>query len=139
MTTQIFVNLPVRDLKKSMEFFSKLNFKFDPQFTNENAAAMIIEENIYVMLLMENFFKTFTSKEISDAHKTTEVLTGISAESREAVDKMVETAVLAGGKATIVQEYDWMYDRGFEDLDGHLWEVAYMDLNKLNQWLIFLR
>jgi len=132
MAKQIFVNLPVKDLKKSMDFFTKLGFTFNPQFTDDNAACMIIGENIYSMLLMEKFFKGFTKKEISDAKKTTEVLIAIDAESREKVDELIKKAVDAGG--TIYREPDdhgWMYAHSFADLDGHQWEVLYMDTNKM--------
>lgn len=130
MVKQIFVNLPVKDLKKSMDFFSKLGFTFNPQFTDENAACMIIGENIYSMLLQEKFFKVFTKKEISDAKKTTEVLIAIDSNSRQEVNEMVSKAVAAGG--SVYREPDdhgWMYSHSFEDLDGHQWEVLYMDEN----------
>jgi hypothetical protein len=132
MAKQIFVNLPVKDLKKSMDFFTKLGFTFNPQFTDDNAACMIIGENIYSMLLMEKFFKGFTKKEISDAKKTTEVLIAIDANSRQEVDDIVNKAVDAGG--TIYRDPDdhgWMYSHSFADLDGHQWEVLYMDTNKM--------
>jgi len=132
MAKQIFVNLPVKDLKKSMGFFTKLGFTFNPQFTDDNAACMIIGENIYSMLLMEKFFKGFTKKEISDAKKTTEVLIAIDANSRQEVDDIVNKAVDAGG--TIYRDPDdhgWMYSHSFADLDGHQWEVLYMDTNKM--------
>jgi len=132
MAKQIFVNLPVKDLKKSMNFFTKLGFTFNPQFTDDNAACMIIGENIYSMLLIEKFFKGFTKKEISNAKKTTEVLIAIDAESREKVDELIKKAVDAGG--TIYRDPDdhgWMYSHSFADLDGHQWEVLYMDTNKM--------
>ena len=132
MAKQVFINLPVKDLKKSMDFFTKLGFTFNPQFTDDNAACMIIGENIYSMLLMEKFFKGFTKKEISNAKKTTEVLIAIDAESREKVDELIKKAVDAGG--TIYRDPDdhgWMYSHSFADLDGHQWEVLYMDTNKL--------
>ncbi|HSB47247.1 MAG TPA: VOC family protein [Candidatus Bilamarchaeum sp.] len=134
MGKMIFVNLPVKDLKKSMAFFSKLGFKFNPQFTNDNAACMIIEENnSYAMLLVEKFFKGFLrGKEISDAKKTTEVLVSLSLGSREEVDMFVKAALSAGGKeARETQDYGWMYGRAIEDLDGHIWEVGYMDMSKM--------
>ena len=97
MATQIFVNLPVKDLNRSVEFFTRLGYKFDPQFTDENATCMIVGENIFVMLLVESFFKTFTKKELCDATKSTEVLVCLSAESRVQVDELVAAAVAAGG------------------------------------------
>jgi hypothetical protein len=122
------VNLPVNDLKKTMDFFSKLGFKFNPQYSNQNGACMIIEDNIFVMLLVEEFFKTFIKKEISDAKKTTEVLVALSVESREKVDKMMKLAIDAGGKeAREKQDHGWMYARAVEDLDGHIWEIFWMD------------
>jgi len=128
MSKNIFVNLPVRDLNKSMDFFSKLGFTFNPQFTDDKAACMIIGENIYAMLLLEQFFKTFTKKEISDAKKSTEVLIAIDTESREKVDEMINKAVKAGGSIyNNPQDHGWMYGHSFADLDGHQWEVLYMD------------
>ena len=132
MAKQIFVNLPVKDLKKTIEFFAKLGFKFNPQFTNENATCMIVGENIFAMLLVEKFFRTFIKKEICDAKKSTEMLLGITAESREKVDDIVDKAVKAGGKEPRdAQDHEWMYGRAFEDLDGHIWEVFYMDMDAM--------
>src|SRR6058998_3324590 len=98
MTTQIFVNLPVKDLSRTVEFFKKLGFAFNPQFTDENATCMIINDNIFVMLLVEKFFKTFTKKEICDTTKDTEVIIALSTESRDKVDKMMRNVFEAGGK-----------------------------------------
>lgn len=124
MTTEIYINLPVKDLTKSIEFFSELGFKFNPQFTDKNAACMIIGENIYAMLLLEEFFKTFTKKEIADSRNATEVINAFSVESREKVEEIIEKAVRAGGiEHADPQDLGWMYSRSFEDLDGHLWEV----------------
>jgi len=132
MAKQIFVNLPVKNLNNSMEFFKKLGFTFNPQFTNDNAACMIVGENIYAMFLVEKYFKTFTKKEISDAKKTTEVLIAIDATSRQEVDEMVNKAVDAGGSIyREPQDHGWMYEHSFADLDGHQWEVAYMDVSKM--------
>lgn len=97
MAKQIFINLPVKDLKKSMAFFEKLGFSFNMQFTDDSAACLMIGENIYAMLLLEKFFKTFTNKEIADAKKLTEVLIAIDVESRQEVDEMIKKAVDAGG------------------------------------------
>jgi hypothetical protein len=128
MAKQIFVNLPVKDLNKAIEFFTKLGFTFNPKFTDENATCMIIGENMFAMLLVEKFFKTFTKKEISDAKKSTEVLIALSVGSKEKVDEMVNNAIEAGGKeAREPQNYGWMYGRSFEDNDGHIWEILYMD------------
>ena len=129
MNKQIFVNLPVKDLNKSKAFFAALGYTFNPQFTDENAACMIISEgSIYAMLLTEDFFKTFTSKRIANAQAVTEVLTCLSCESREEVDGLVAKALAAGGKAPrAAQDHGFMYSHGFEDLDGHIWELAYMN------------
>ena len=128
MNKQIFVNLPVKDLNKSKAFFSALGYTFNPQFTNENAACMIISDNsIYAMLLMEDFFQTFIDKQIAKAHEVTEVLTCLSCESREEVDSLVAKALAAGGKAPRPpQDHGFMYAHSFEDLDGHIWELVYM-------------
>lgn len=129
MATKIFVNLPVKDLNKSVEFFTKLGFSFNPQFTDENATCMIVGEDSYVMLLVEKFFKTFTSKEIADTTKSIEVITSLNVDSRAKVDEMVDKAMRAGaGTAREPEEYPYMYGRSFHDLDGHLWEIGYMDL-----------
>jgi uncharacterized protein len=128
MNKQIFVNLPVKDLNKSKAFFSALGYSFNPQFTNESGACMIISENsIYAMLLTEDFFKSFIDKKIANAHEVTEVLTCLSCESREEVDGLVAKALAAGGKAPRPpQDHGFMYGHSFEDLDGHIWELAYM-------------
>ena len=128
MTTKIFVNLPVKDLNKTVEFFTKLGFTFNPQFTDENATCMIIGDNMYVMLLVEKFFKTFTKKEICDSTKDAEVIVALSAESREKVDHMINRVIEAGGRESREpQDHGWMYGRSFQDIDGHLWEIIHMD------------
>lgn len=130
MAKQIYVNLPVKQLDRSVEFFTKLGFTFNPDFTNENATCMVVSDNIFVMLLVEDFFKTFTKKEIADAGKTTEAIICLSADSREEVDDLVKRAVEAGGSApNEKQDHGFMYGHGFQDLDGHLWELSYMDLS----------
>jgi predicted lactoylglutathione lyase len=132
MATQIFVNLPVKDLNKSIEFFTSLGYSFNPQFTNEQGASLVISDNIFFMLLTEPFFKSFIKKEIADATKVAETINCISADSREEVDEIVRKAVAAG--ATVPndkQDYGWMYGHGFQDLDGHLWEFAYMDMSSI--------
>jgi predicted lactoylglutathione lyase len=132
VTTKIFVNLPVKNLNKTIEFFTKLGFKFNPQFTDENATCMIVGEDIFVMLLVEKFFKTFTKKEICDTSKNTEVIVALSVEGREKVDKMINKAIEAGGRESREpQDHGWMYGRSFEDINGHLWEIIYMDENAL--------
>ena len=129
MATRIFVNLPVKDLKKSMNFFSHLGFGFNPQFTDDKAACLVINEgNIYAMLITEPFFRTFTKKEISDARNATEVLIALDADSREKVDELVRKAVEAGGAVYMeAQDHGWMYGHSFADPDGHQWELLYMD------------
>lgn len=134
MATQIYVNLPVKDLNKSVEFFTQLKFKFDPMFTDENATCMIIGDNIYAMLLVEPFFKTFIKKPISDATKSAEVILALSAESKDEVDEMIANAKKAGATIPMdVQDQGFMYSHGFQDLDGHLWEVLYMDKSAFDQ------
>src|SRR5262247_4602221 len=128
MSTKIFVNLPVKDLKKSIGFFTKLGFTFNPQFTDETATCMIVSEDIFVMLLTHDKFKTFTPNKICDATKSTEVLVCLSCESREKVDDLVRKAVAAGGRAPREpQDQGFMYGHGFEDLDGHIWELMFME------------
>jgi len=132
MAAKIFVNLPVKDLKRSVDFFTKLGYTFNPQFTDENATCMIISEDIYVMLLVEKFFKSFTKQDTCDTSKSNECILCLSAESREEVDEMVSKAVAAGADAPYPkQEYDFMYGHGFRDLDGHLWEINWMDMSKM--------
>jgi predicted lactoylglutathione lyase len=127
MTTQIFVNLPVKDLKKSVGFFTSLGFAFEPKFTDENATCMIVGDNIFVMLLVESYFKTFTPKPLCDATKQTEAIVCLSVDSRGKVDEMVGQAVAAGGTTTNKpQDHGFMYQHGFQDLDGHLWELVHM-------------
>ncbi|MGE6578815.1 VOC family protein [Paenibacillus xylanexedens] len=127
---QIFVNLPVQDLKKSIEFFTKVGFEFNANFTDESATCMIIGENIYAMLLVEERFQSFISKKISNAADTTEVIVALSVDSREQVDAIVQAALDAGAKpSNEPQDHGFMYGWSFQDLDDHLWEVSYMDLS----------
>jgi uncharacterized protein len=128
MATQIFVNLPVKDLQRSVAFFTALGYDFDLNFTNENATCMIVGENIFIMLLVEPFFQTFIKKEICDARKSTEVLVCLSCESRAKVDELIAKAIAAGGTIPReTQDLGFMYNRAFEDLDGHIWELVYME------------
>ena len=134
MNTQIFVNLPVKDLDKSIEFFTQLGYTFNPQFTDEIATCMIVSDTIFVMLLTEEKFKTFTPKAICDATKSTEVLVCLSCESRANVDDMVRKALAAGGSTyNEPQDHGFMYAHGYQDLDGHIWELVYMDPNAAGQ------
>jgi len=126
MARKMFVNLPVKDLKKSIGFFTKLGFTFNPQFSDETATCMIVSED-NVVLLTHDKFKSFTPKAICDATKSTEVLVCQSCESRENVDDMVRKAVDAGGTTyNQPQDHGFMYGHGFQDLDGHIWELIYM-------------
>jgi len=134
MTTQIFVNLPVKDLDKSKAFFGSLGYSFNPQFTDENAACMVISDTIFAMLLTEPFFKNFTSKDIVDAKKSTEVLVCLSTNSRAEVDDIVRKAVVAGGRIyKEPQDYGFMYGHSFDDLDGHQWEFMFMEPSHVQQ------
>ncbi|MFA5921965.1 MAG: VOC family protein [Methylococcaceae bacterium] len=134
MTTKIFVNLPAKNLNKSIEFFTQLGYTFNPQFTDETATCMIVSDDIFVMLLTEAKFKTFTPKTICDATKSTEVLVCLSCESRADVDGMVSKAVAAGGTTyNGPQDHGFMYAHGFQDLDGHIWELIYMEPDAVNQ------
>ena len=128
MSTQIFVNLPVRDLPASKAFFNALGYATNPSFTNDEAACLVISDSIYVMLLVEPFFQGFTRKSLCDARTHTEVLLCLSVASRSEVDAMIARALAAGGREPMeAKDYGFMYQRGFEDLDGHLWEVVHMD------------
>lgn len=127
MHKQIFVNLPVADLAASMAFFRKLDFDFEPRFTNDRGACMIIGENIYAMLLVTDMFASFGTKPVADATKATEVYIAITCESRAEVDDLVARAVSAGGTAPRPStDHGFMYGHGFDDLDGHCWEVFHM-------------
>lgn len=129
MATQVFVNFPVKDLDKSKAFFSQLGYTFNPQFTDEKAACMVISDTIYSMLVTEPMFKTFTPKIIADGHTTKEVIVCLSCESRAKVDETVQKAVAAGGTAWPAEPLDhgFMYYHGFQDLDGHHWEIMFME------------
>ena len=131
MPRQVFINLPIKDMARSQAFFKSLGFGFNPQFTNEQGACMIIsQDHSYAMLLVESFFQGFTKKAIADATKTTEVLICLSCNSREEVDGLVSKALAAGGTAPNPrQDHGFMYSHGFTDLDGHIWELVWMDPN----------
>ncbi len=134
MASKIFVNLPVKDLQKAVAFFTHLGYSFNPQFTDEHATCMIISEHIYAMLLVEARFQEFTKKEIANAHQTTEVIIALEAESREAVEAIIQKAIEAGGTLYAEpQDHGWMYVHSFADLDGHQWEFAYMDISQFPQ------
>jgi predicted lactoylglutathione lyase len=125
---KIFVNLPVKDLKKSMSFYEAIGFKNNPQFTDNTAACMVVSEEIYVMILTHEKFKSFTPKQIADATKSSEVLNSLSYDSRDEVNEIVARAAAAGGtKYAEAKDYGFMYQHGFQDPDGHIWEVFWMD------------
>jgi predicted lactoylglutathione lyase len=128
MATSIFVNLPVKDLDRSIEFFTKLGYTFNADLTDENATSMIIGDNIFAMLLVEDYFKTFTGKQIADTSTCTESIISLSVDGRAEVDELVGKALAAGATTTRpADDYGYLYTRSFEDLDGHLWEVVWMD------------
>ena len=128
MNTKMFVNLPVKDLKKSMAFYQSLGFTFNPQFTDDTAACMVISEHNYAMLLTHEKFNSFVTRPIPDAHKTTGVLIAISLDSKEAVHDIVAKAIDAGGtEPRPVQDHGFMVLRTIEDPDGHIWEPFFMD------------
>ena len=131
MAKMIFVNLPVTDLPRSMAFYEAIGFTNNPQFTNEQAAAMMWSDEIVVMLLTHDFWKTFTGKTIPDAHDTAQVLLCLGQDSQDAVEAIVGRAVAAGGKAdpTPKQDMGFMYGRSFEDPDGHIWENVWMNMD----------
>lgn len=132
MKTEIFLNLPVKDLNRSIAFFTELGFSFNPKFTDDKGSCLIIGENINAMLLEEEFYKTFTNKQICDAATTSEVLISISAVTREKVDEMIAKAIKAGGSEYMkTRDYGWMYQRTFLDIDGHHWEIFFMDKSKI--------
>lgn len=132
MSSKIFVNLPVKDLERSKAFYRKLGFMIDPQFTDQNAACVVISDEIYIMILTEEFFKRFTKKEIVNAKKSTEAILALSRDSRAEVDELVDKAMEVGGTFNRDKEdLDWMYQRGFQDPDGHIWEIVWMDIAKM--------
>ncbi len=134
MITQTFINLPVKDLNRTIEFFTKLGFEFNPQFTDQNATCMILDKSSFAMLLVEKFFKTFTKKQIADAGRNTESIIALAVESRQEVDDLVQKAFEAGAaRYKDPDDLGFMYGWGFQDLDGHLWEVFYMDPAKMQK------
>lgn len=128
MPRQIWINLPVKDLDRSVAFFTALGFGFDAKFTDDNATCLVIGDGIYAMLLVEKFFGTFTTKAIADTRATSEVILAVQLEDRAAVDTMAAKATAAGaGASGETRDLGFMYQRGFQDPDGHLWEVFWMD------------
>ena len=127
MHQQIFVNLPIKNMQRSRAFFESLGYQFNPQFSNDRGACLVLGEHLHAMLLVEDFFKTFTDKAIADARQTTEVLVCLSCDGREQVDTLVAKALAAGGQAPRPpQDHGFMYGHSFEDLDGHVWELVAM-------------
>lgn len=128
MSTKIFVNLPVRDLSASIDFFSRLGYSFDPQFTTDDAGCLVISDDICVLLQTREHFQTFTSKPVADAETSTEAILALSVDSRQQVDELADRALAAGGRpANEPQDQGFLYGRSFQDLDGHQWEVLYLD------------
>jgi len=128
MPTRIYVNLPVKDVARSAEFFSKLGFDLDERFSSDNASCLVITDDIYAMLIAEPFFQTFTTKELADASQTTEAIIALEMDTRLQVDEMAARALESGGSpASEPMEQDGMYERSFADPDGHLWEGFHMD------------
>ena len=129
MSRKIFVNLPVKNLDDSVAFFTKLGFEFNPQFTDEHATCMVLSDEAFVMLLVEDFFTTFTTKAVCDSATHIEAILALSASSREEVDDLVGNALAAGGQpAGDPVDQGFMYGWSFQDLDGHVWEVIWMDM-----------
>jgi predicted lactoylglutathione lyase len=128
MSRLLFLNLPVTDLPASREFFGELGFEFNEKFCDDGAICMVVSDHAYVMLLQRDRFAEFVTKPVADATEATALTVAISAENRDAVDTFTETALAAGATgAKDPQDYGFMYQRSFHDLDGHLWEVAWMD------------
>ena len=131
MSRQMFLNMPIKNMERSQAFFKSLGFSFNPQFTNDQGACMVVSaDHNYVMLLVESFFGTFTKKPIADATKVTEMLVCLSCESRGEVDELVKKALASGATSpNPQQDHGFMYAHGFTDLDGHIWELVWMDPN----------
>ena len=135
MPQQIFVNLPVRDLQRSIAFYKALGYEFNPRFTDDKGACMVVADgSIYVMLLVQPFFQGFTPKPVADAHATTQMLLCLSMDNADAVKAFVAKAVAAGAtQSTEPKDYGFMYQHGYEDLDGHMWELMWMDPKAIEQ------
>ncbi len=124
---KLFVNLPIQSLDRSVAFYTQLGYTFEPKFTDENATCMNLGENLHVMLLVRPFFQSFTQKAVADAHQSLQTLLAVNLDSRAEVDALVDKAVAAGAKTFEAKDYGFMYQRSYEDPDGHTWEVFYMD------------
>ncbi|CAA9286074.1 MAG: Glyoxalase family protein [uncultured Chloroflexi bacterium] len=131
---KLFLNLPISNLKRSVDFFTALGFSFDPRFTSENATCMILNDEAFVMLLEEDFFKSFHKKDIADPNRQMEAIMAISADSRADVDDLVDKALAAGATSSKpADDHGFMYQRTFQDLDGHHWEVVWMEMAAFEQ------
>lgn len=131
MKISTYINLPIKDIEQTEEFFSALGFDFNPEFSDDDALCMVVEENIYVMFIIERRFKDFTKKNIADAKKVTECINTFTVDTKEKVDEFMENVLDAGGKETRKPEdHGWMYGRSFEDPNGHIWEIFYIDSSK---------
>ncbi|MBB6669419.1 VOC family protein [Cohnella nanjingensis] len=130
----VYVNLPVKDLNRTKEFFSSIGFEFNPQFSDDKSACMVINDNTFVQMLAESYFRTFVDKPVADVASAAGGIIALSADSREHVDELADKALTAGGKQfKEPADHGFMYVRSFEDLDGHLWEIAYMDMSAMSQ------
>ncbi len=130
MHKQIFVNLPIKNVERTRAFFTALGYRFNPQFSDDNALCLILGDNLFAMLLQEAYFQTFTNKKVADGTQTAEVLIALSCDSRQHVDDLIAKAVAAGGHTPHApKDYGFMYYHEFQDLDGHVWELTYMDPN----------
>lgn len=130
MVKQVFINLPVKELKRSVDFFTNMGFTFNPQFTDDKATSLVLNDTIFAMLLVEEFYKSFTKKEIPDTKKSSEVIIALGVESFEEVDAWAQKAFAAGGVHTYTEDHGWTKGVGFTDPDGHHWEITYTDLSK---------
>lgn len=129
---QTYVNLPVKNINRTKDFFSSIGFEFNPQFSDDNSACMVINDNTFVMLLSESYFRTFINKPVADVASAAGGIIALSADSREHVDELADKALSAGGKQSKEPaDHGFMYVRSFEDLDGHLWEIAFMDMSAM--------
>jgi predicted lactoylglutathione lyase len=133
MARQIFINLPVRDVAKATAFYTAIGAEKNPQFSDDTSSCMVLSDTIFVMLMTHDKWATFTKKPIVDSHRESEVMLALSAEDRASVDKMTEAAGANGGNADVnpAQDYGFMYGRSFEDPDGHIWEVMFVDMSQM--------
>lgn len=134
MPSKVFINLPVKDLGRSVEFFTNMGFQFNPQFSDDKAGCMVVSDRIFVMLLTESYFKTFIDTSLCDANQQTEVLIALDANSVDEVKEFISKALSLGGRIYAEpKDHGFMYQHSFADLDGHKWELVYMDMNQFNQ------